>query len=1325
MVTAGLVTATGNITSTANVAGGNVIATTQVSAGGNVTGGNITTTGLISASGNVTGANIIGTGFVSANDQVIINSSVAAPEGAQFVMAWKGVTGLTGQANGTWNLDVDSSNVFRVFYQNAAGGTGVPLSISPVTGQLTLSGNLSTTGNISAGFFIGDGSQLTNLSVTAGSQIINGTSNVSVALNGNVTVGIAGTTRATFASTGEYITGDISASGNVTANNFIGNANASSLLSGTVPGARLSGTYNIDISGIAATANAVTNNAQPNVTSVGTLTSLSVSGNAVAANVNTGGLVSAGGNVTGGNITTGGLVTATGNITSTANIAGGNLVTAGLISAGSNVTGGNINTGGLITATGNITGGNITTAGLITATGNITSTANVAGSFILGNGYFLTGIITSVANINNGNSNVRIDTAGGNVQANVGGTNNVWILASTGQYVTGVSSVSGNITGGNITTGGLITATGNIAGGNITTAGLITATGNITATANVAGGNITTAGLISAGGNIITGGLISATGNVTANYFLGNGACLTGVITSVANINNGSSNVRIDSAGGNIQANVGGTANIFTVASTGFYVSGVTSVSGTVTGGGFSTSGTVSAGGNVTGGNITTGGLVTATGNITSTANVAGGNVIATTQVSAGGNVTGGNITTAGLVTATGNITGGNINTGGLITATGNITSTANVAGGNLVAVNGVVGTTLTVGGDATIAGNLVVSGATSNVNVTNLNIQDPVISLGRGANNTPLSSNDGKDRGEQLWYYSGTEKSAFVGYKNITGKIIAAVDVTNAAEVITVNNYGTFVVGNLEATLVSASGNVTGGNLTSSANISAAGNISASYYFGNGSQLSGIAVDGNSFKTLSVVGNVTGNATANSTLTASTTTGVLIPKAGNGIVMIGNATTNNLLISVIGSTNDGTAFAANNDFGLVTQSLTQASTDLGLITSAVVGIYDLGSVGNGDTLLAVVTNIIPIVDATLTLGNATNRWLSANISGNITSGNVLTGTITSTGNVTGGNLVTTGSVNAAVLFGEAVVANSGLIINSQTDSYSMTIPANSSVQTMGQLTIAAGTTTTLSSGSQHLVGNVNASILAGNGITVTNSPNSITITSNVTNVTITNLTTNVTLYPLLASNTSGNLATVNTANAALSFNPATGTLTTDNLVLSRPLPTIYGGTGQQTFAAGADYVAPNQATSLTATMTFAGSAQSPAMRLLNSTEIVNVVSAAPATVQFLWNNGAIQYYTANTSANFSINFTFSSSTTLNNAIQTGDSITCAILVTNGSSGFYPNAFTVDGASVTPKWQGGTAPSSGNANSVDSYVFNLIKTGISTFVVFASQTKFA
>jgi hypothetical protein len=74
--------------------------------------------------------------------------------------------------------------------------------------------------------------------------------------------------------------------------------------------------------------------------------------------------------------------------------------------------------------------------------------------------------------------------------------------------------------------------------------------------------------------------------------------------------------------------------------------------------------------------------------------------------------------------------------------------------------------------------------------------------------------------------------------------------------------------------------------------------------------------------------------------------------------------------------------------------------------------------------------------------------------------------------------------------------------------------------------------------------------------------------------------------------------------------------------------------------------------------------------------------------------------------------------------MTTGQDISVTFLNTNGATAYYLNAFTIDGTSVTPKWQGGTAPTSGNASSIDAYSFVIIKTASATFTVLASQTQF-
>jgi hypothetical protein len=180
----------------------------------------------------------------------------------------------------------------------------------------------------------------------------------------------------------------------------------------------------------------------------------------------------------------------------------------------------------------------------------------------------------------------------------------------------------------------------------------------------------------------------------------------------------------------------------------------------------------------------------------------------------------------------------------------------------------------------------------------------------------------------------------------------------------------------------------------------------------------------------------------------------------------------------------------------------------------------------------------------------------------------------------------------------------------------------------------------------------------------------------------------------------------------------------------------IYNGTNWVNTAEAGDVSAVSAGTGITIT---SGAGPIPTIALSDSAtlnypilispeERMNIVaSAATGTIDIDLATSAVWYYTSNAGANHTLNFRFGSSTSLNNVLTTGDSITAVWLNTNGATAYYPNLIQVDGATsgVSIKWQGGTAPSAGNASSIDSYVFNIIKTGSAAFTVLASQTKFA
>ena len=115
--------------------------------------------------------------------------------------------------------------------------------------------------------------------------------------------------------------------------------------------------------------------------------------------------------------------------------------------------------------------------------------------------------------------------------------------------------------------------------------------------------------------------------------------------------------------------------------------------------------------------------------------------------------------------------------------------------------------------------------------------------------------------------------------------------------------------------------------------------------------------------------------------------------------------------------------------------------------------------------------------------------------------------------------------------------------------------------------------------------------------------------------------------------------------------------------------------------------------------------------------------TAATGTINFDAIDGAIQNFTTNASANWTFNLRGNSSVTLNNYLDTGESITVAHIVPQGSTAYYANVVQVDGSTVTPKWVGG-APSAGTANASDTYTYTAIKTAANTYTVLAQLTSF-
>ena len=182
--------------------------------------------------------------------------------------------------------------------------------------------------------------------------------------------------------------------------------------------------------------------------------------------------------------------------------------------------------------------------------------------------------------------------------------------------------------------------------------------------------------------------------------------------------------------------------------------------------------------------------------------------------------------------------------------------------------------------------------------------------------------------------------------------------------------------------------------------------------------------------------------------------------------------------------------------------------------------------------------------------------------------------------------------------------------------------------------------------------------------------------------------TTNATRYLTFTSATSGSITAINTGSTKISINPSTGLLSGIALTL-------------------------------------AGTASAAAFKTPNIKEVATVsATAATGTINYDITTQSVLYYTTNASANWTVNFRGSSGTSLDTVMATGESMSATFMVTNGATPYYNSAVNIDGNAITPKWQGGTAPTSGNASSIDIYSYVIIKTGSAAFTVLAAQSQF-
>ena len=806
----------GTINATGNANVGNLGTTSVVTSGGTVVNSNVTTGNVYANSGTVGAATLTASGNAVAGN-VYANSGIVKGQylygdGSNIT----GVVAVTGPtiANGTSNVNIPASG------GNVAISVASAIKANFTSTGVNVTGTGNFTGNLSAANLIGPHA--------------NGNSNVNIpAANGNINLTAVGNTTLVVTGTGVNVAGTMNATGNINGANLTGNLYGNGAAISSITGANVTGQVGYagvansvaganvtgqvgfaavansvagaNVSGTvsaATTAGTVTTAAQPNITSTGTLTSVNSSGNITAPNVvaNTGAFYGSGAGLTsipGANVSGAVAYATTANSVAGANVSGAvSYATVANSVAGANVSGAvsyatvansvaGANVSGTVSAA--TTAGTVTTAAQpnITSVGTLTS-LSVTGNITAGN---LLGVHA------NGNSNVGIPAANGNVNISAVGNANVLVVTGTGVNVagtlnTGSGIITGNgsglsaIAGANVTGQvGFAGVANSVAGANVSGAVAFATTANAVAGANVsgqvgfaavansvAGANVsgtvsaaTTTGTVTTAAqpNITSVGTLSSlgvTGNVTAGNLLGVHA-------------NGNSNVNIPAANGNVNISAAGNANVLVVTGTGANITG-----------------TLRSTGNANVGNIgaTQGVFTNVSGNGSALSSITGANVTGTVA----------NATNATFVTGTAqpNIT--SLGTLGVLTVNGASQFPPAPGTGNIYADNANLGNLVTANffqGDGGLLSNISVSAGTSIIN---------------GSSNLTVDA-------------SGNIRSSVAGNANI--QVVTGTGVNVAG---TLNATGNANVGNLGATTVVAT--LLGGSLTTNAqpNITSTGTL-------------------------------------------------------------------------------------------------------------------------------------------------------------------------------------------------------------------------------------------------------------------------------------------------------------------------------------------------------------------------------------------------------------------------------------------------------------------------------------------------------------------
>jgi len=1176
-------------------------------------------------------------------------------------------------------------------------------SLGTLTG-LDINGTLTAV-NITAntGVISGNGNGLTNVpgsnvtgvvananySAYAGNAT-SATSAISATTAGTVTTNAQPNINSVGTLTNLNVTGNVLA-GNLNANNvvlssngaFFGNAagldkiNASNITTGTLSNARLSGSYNISVTA-ANTASAVTTNAQPNITSVGTLTGLSVNGTLTAVNItsNTGvftgnanGLTNIpAGNIVGTvananyaanagtatNATTATSATTAGTVTSNAQPNITSLGTLTHINVTGNVLAGNLNANNVVTSSNGAFYGNgvgITNINASNITSGIISSARLAGP------YNITVLEANVANtvIDSYQPNITslgtLSSLAVTGTANLGSVTNVKITGGTNGYVLQTDG-TGNLswtaqTGGN----------GNGTPGGATTQIQYNQDGSFAGSSKLSWNN--TSNYLYVGGNATITGYVNVT-VLTSNVSTGTAPFIVNSTTPVANLAVETAGTVRNAAQPNITS-VGTLGNLNVAGN--IVTNNFTANNTFTTNGNLVTPLNVFANNGIVKGNLLTGTLTTgAQPNITQVGTLVNlsvtGNVVA-------GNVNAGNLLTANFISGTlttnaqaninylGNIgwlnvdtaipnSNGNITFNGSISGIGvgsNINITGNLNAANFVAAENLIGL-LTTSAQPNITSlgvltGLQVSGVANLGNVANIkitggtngyvlstdgtgNLNWIAQSNGGGGNGVPGGSNtqiqfnnNGNFGGSpQLTFNDVSNQLTLVGNANITGVTtanrftsvvatgtapfivnsttpVANLAVETAATVRNGSQPNITSVGTL--TSLTVNGNATVSNLTVDNNFTTTGNIitNANIYANagtiKGNLLSGTLTTGaqpnittvGNLISLTVIGNLSAaNVSGGNLVQANFLSGTLTTNAqpninqigtigylnvdtsvanSNGNIrfngsIIGNGAASN--ITITGNLNAGNYVQAALLIGSLTTSSQPNITTLGNLTSlTVLGNTDLGQVSN----IKITGGTSGYVLSTDGTGNL--NWIAqSNGGGNTNPGGPNNSIQFNDGGVLGGvsgfnfnkssntlslagNANITGMVNAQAFKSNVTTGSPPLIVNSTTTVANLTAETAETVRNSSQPNITSvGTLTSLQvSGNANVAGTFtagNITTIGTIGTTGLNVTGTAILTGNTTlGNTIVSTGTKLTVSGGLNANNSGNVSLGNISN--------------------------------------------------------------------------------------------------------------------------------------------------------------------------------------------------